>query len=125
MKTLLIKLLLLIAFSTGTICLKAQTQCLAQTEKENICIGSFTCNNNNLLEHIITVSSDCSCQLKVRIFNSNGDFINEVEYLLTIGENKIVFNEEDLFNGIYFIQFYSEHGTALRRLSCSNYRAIY
>lgn len=91
----------------------------ALNKDAGISIGNVIQNN---ISHTSEVKIKCQSPLsmKVKIFNMNGDLAKEDIRSLDKGVNELILDMNDLSAGVYMIQFYTNEGSALRRIVKNN-----
>lgn len=69
---------------------------------------------------VVTVKSESSVTMQVRVFTLNGDLAKEESHEVENGVNDIKLDMSDLSQGVYMVQFYTKEGSALRRFVKNN-----
>ena len=89
--------------------------------KEKIVISDFKRSAENEVNMpVVTVKSENSVTLQVRIFNLSGNLAKEEVYDLNNGLNDLKIDMSNLNQGVYMVQFYTKEGSAVRRWVKSN-----
>jgi len=84
--------------------------------QEKIRISEFMPNaSSNTNSSMVSVKCLVPVQMKVKVFNMNGQMAKEETRELAMGVNEFTVDMNDLSKGMYMVQFYSKEGSAVRR----------